>query len=213
MPSSVLRMDVRLRALAGRQDGAFSSAQAAALGVDHLELRRAVRSGELLRPRRAAYVEGVRWRDADQDERFRLLVRAVSHTRDGDIVSHHAALALHGLPLWGHDVDRVDLLADVGQTVRRTGVHLHPRGDVRPVRFGSIGVVPVARAVVRTALTMGRDCAVVAGDAALHREMVTVEELLAEVALVSPHEGRAGRSTPCCGWTRWPSRPASHEPV
>lgn len=190
MPSTLLRMDPRLHALAGRQDGAFSSAEALAQGVEHTELRRAVRSGELVRPRRAAYVDGPRWRDADADERFRLLVRAVTHTRVGDVVSHHAALALHGLPLWGHDPGRVDLLSETAQVVRRTGVHLHPRGGVQPVRIGSLAVVPVARAIVRTALTMGRDCAVVAGDAALHREMVTVEELLDEVALISPHEGR-----------------------
>jgi hypothetical protein len=190
MPSSLLPMDARLRALAGRQDGAFSSAQAVALGVDHTELRRAERSGELVRPRGAAYVDAVRWRDADSDERFRLLVRAVAHTREGDVVSHHAALALHGLPLWGHDAERIDLLTDVGQVVRRTGVHLQPRGDVRAVQIGSLAVVPVARAVVRTALTMGRDRAVVAGDAALHGEMVTLAELLAEVALVSQHQGR-----------------------
>jgi hypothetical protein len=191
MPSSLLRMDARLRALAGRQDGAFSSVQAAATGVDHSELRRAVRRGELVRPRRAAYVDAVLWREADPDERFRLLVRAVAHTRTGDVVSHHAALALHGLPLWAHDTERVDLLTDIGQAVRRGGLHLHPQSLVRPVEVGAIAVVPVARAVVRTALTMGRDCAVVAGDAALHAGLVTADELLAEVALVSPHEGRA----------------------
>jgi hypothetical protein len=37
---------------------------------------------------------------------------------------------------------------------------------------------------------MGRECAVVAGDAALHAGLVTTADLLAEVALVTPHEGR-----------------------
>ncbi len=37
---------------------------------------------------------------------------------------------------------------------------------------------------------MGRDCAVVAGDAALRAGLVTVEGLLTQVALVSPHQGR-----------------------
>ena len=37
---------------------------------------------------------------------------------------------------------------------------------------------------------MGRDCAVVAGDAALRAGLVTHDELMAEVALVSPHQGR-----------------------
>lgn len=48
----------------------------------------------------------------------------------------------------------------------------------------------VARALVRVALTAGRDFAVVAGDAALHRGLVTEEELLEEVARVTPHQGR-----------------------
>jgi hypothetical protein len=38
---------------------------------------------------------------------------------------------------------------------------------------------------------MGRDCSVVAGDAALHRGLVTIDELLGEVAALSPHQGRA----------------------
>lgn len=190
MPSTVLSMDERLHALAGAQDGAFGVTQAAAVGVGPDELRRAVRAGELVRPRRAAYVDAGRWAVADADERYRLVVRSVAHSRPGDVVSHHAALALHGLPLWGHDGDRVDLLTGVGQAVRRPGIHVHPISDAATVAVGPLATASVARSVVRTALTMGRDCAVVAGDAALHRELVTREQLLGEVALVSPHEGR-----------------------
>lgn len=51
-------------------------------------------------------------------------------------------------------------------------------------------VTSVTRAVVRTALTMARSCAAVAGDAALKQGRVTVAEPVDEVATVSPHQGR-----------------------
>ncbi|HET8595873.1 MAG TPA: hypothetical protein VFM07_11545, partial [Intrasporangium sp.] len=66
----------------------------------------------------------------------------------------------------------------------------HPAAGVELTDVGGVQAVPVARAVVRTALTMGTAAAVVAGDAALHSGLVTPNELLAEVALLSAHEGR-----------------------
>ena len=184
-------MQERLQALAGRQAGAFSAAEALAIGCDERDLHRSVRVGELVRVRRGAYVSARVWADADVDERYRLTCLAVARSRPGDVLSHHAALAAHGLPLWDHDPGRIDLLSSVRQAVRRGAVWLHPAsGVVRVDARGGLPVVSPARAVVRSALTMGRDCAVAAGDAALHRGLVDPTELLAEVARVSPHEGR-----------------------
>lgn len=183
-------MDTRLHALAGQQDGAFSVHEAMQLGVGDTELRRAVREGELIRVRRGAYVMGARWSSADLDERFRLKAMAVARTRKPDALSHHAALAQHGLPLWEHDPERIDLIGDVRQGVNRDGVWLHPRADAQITDIGGVPVVPIARAVVRTALTMGLASAVVAGDAALHAERVSLDDLLRQVALLSAHEGR-----------------------
>lgn len=161
-------MDQRLQALAGRQHGVFSAAEAVRLGVADTELRRAVRRGCAVRVRRGAYVESGIWRSAAPTERYRLGVLAVARTRPADVISHHAALAVHGLPLWQHDPNRIDLLAGIRQGVPRDGIHLHPRGGVGSIEVGGLAVTSVARAIVRTALTMGRACAVVAGDAALH---------------------------------------------
>ena len=183
-------MKPRLRALLGRQHGVVSAAEAVAVGTDHLELRRAVTRRQLVRVRRGAYVEGGLWSAADVDERYRLAVLAVARTRLGDAVSHHAALALHRLPLWGDDRARFDLVSDVGQITTRSGLHLHPGAGVDTLQVDGAATVSVARSVVRTALSMGRDCAVVAGDAALRAGLVTPDELMAEVALVSPHQGR-----------------------
>jgi hypothetical protein len=183
-------MDERLQALAGRQSGAFSAGEALSIGCDERDLHRSVRVGELVRVRRGAYVAARVWADADADERYRLTCLAVARSRPGDVLSHHAALAVHGLPLWDHDSGRIDLLSSVRQAVRRGAVWVHPASGTTGEDVGGLAVVSPARAVVRSALTMGRDCAVVAGDAALRRGLVDRAELLAEVARVSPHEGR-----------------------
>lgn len=183
-------MDPRLQALVDSQNSAFSAAQAKALGVGDHELRRAVAGGELVRVRREAYVAGAVWAEARAEERFLLTATAVARTRPGDGLSHHAALALHGLPLWDCAMDRIDLVGAVHQVTHRRGLALHPASGLVTQEVRGVPVVSVARAIVRSAVSMGRDCAVVAGDAALHRGLVTVEELLVEVARLTPHEGR-----------------------
>jgi hypothetical protein len=184
-------MDRRIAALAGEQDGAFSAAEARARGIDAGLLRRALRDGELVRVRRGAFVSGPCWEAADPDSRYRLRVLAVARTRPGDAVSHHSAFAVRGLPLWKHDEQRVDVLSDVEQAVGRSGLWVHPRGLVQPEVVDGIPVEPVARSIVRTALTMGLECAVVAGDAALHAGLVTHTQLVDEVARLTPHQGRS----------------------
>ncbi|MDV3221074.1 type IV toxin-antitoxin system AbiEi family antitoxin domain-containing protein [Intrasporangium sp.] len=183
-------MDTRLQALAGSQNGTFCATEALAAGVSAVELHRAVRAGDLIRVRRQAYVSAQVWQGADDAERYRLTCLAVARTRPGDALSHHAAIAVHGLPLWGYDAGRVDFAASVRQGVRRGRIWLHPGERVETAEVGGLRVVSPARAIVRAALTMGRDCAVVAGDAGLHRGLVTAEELRAEVARVTPHQGR-----------------------
>lgn len=184
-------MDTRLHALVGRQGGTFAAADAYAVGLSDAELLAAIRSGGIVRVRRGAYVAGEAWRVADPDERFRLRVCAIARSRPGDALSHHAALAALGLPLWAYDTERVDLATMTRRGSARNGLHLHPIDRVDVVAVEGVPAVGMAHAIVRTALTMGFECAVVAGDAALHRGLVTVDDLLAEVAKLSPHEGRA----------------------
>ena len=184
-------MDNRLRALAGEQAGAFSSAQAAARGMGPADLRAALRRREIVHVRRGAYAARRAWDAADADGRFLLRALATAHTRPGDALSHHAALAVHGLPLYAQDENRIDIISGVRQAVKRSGLWIHPDAGVETTEVSGARVVTPAHAIVRTALTMGRDCAVVAGDAALHRELVTVDDLLVEVARLSPRQGRA----------------------
>jgi hypothetical protein len=183
-------MDTRVEALAGRQQGTFTIGEARALGVDDHVLRKAVADGLLVRVRRGAYVDGRLWAAADRAERYRLEVLAVARTRPGDSLSHHAALAIHGLPLWDFTSERIDLESDVGRVTSRRGITFHPRSEAPAVEASGVLVVPVARALIGVALTMGRACAVVAGDQALRLGLVTRQALVAEAALLTPHQGR-----------------------
>jgi hypothetical protein len=183
-------MDTRLQALAGSLGGAFSALQAYAVGVSDAELLAATRSRDVVRVRRGAFVSGALWWAADDDERFRLRVIAIARSRPGDALSHHAALAVHGLALFGHDPARIDLITRSRRGSSRNGLHLHPSAGCDVISVDGVPTVSIARAVVRAALTMGVECAVVAGDAALNSKRVTLDELLAEVARLSPHEGR-----------------------
>jgi hypothetical protein len=183
-------MDPRLQALAGEQHGVFTAAEAGARGVDAIALRDAVRHGHVVRVRRGAYVSRDLLHAADRVGRYRLAAMAVARTRPGEALSHHAALAVHGLPLWSADLSRIDFVGAARQVVRRRDVTVWPRRGVVTLTVLGVPVVSAARAVVGTALTMGAECAVVAGDAALRAGTVTMPELLDEVARVSPHEGR-----------------------
>ena len=183
-------MDTRLEALSGSQGGVFAAHEALTAGLTRAYLHQALRARKLVRVRRGAYVHATVWQAASPDERYRLGCLAVARSRPGDALSHHAALAVLGLSLWGHDVGRIDLVTDTVQSVRRGSVWLHPDDGVAVASVADAACVSPARAVVRTALTMGKDCAVVAGDAALHRGLVTLADLMTEVAAISPHQGR-----------------------
>jgi hypothetical protein len=70
------------------------------------ELGRCVRTGELHRLRRGAYINGTLPLDAA--DRHRLLIRAtMSGLRRSAVVSHQSAAVLLGLPLWDVPLDRV----------------------------------------------------------------------------------------------------------
>lgn len=189
-------MDTRLQALAGSQGGTFSAAQAYALGLSDADLLAATRAADVVRVRRGAFVSGECWAAATPSEQFRLRAIAIARSRPGDALSHHAALAVHGLPLWAQDPTRIDLVTGTRRGSSRNGLHLHPSAGLEVVTVDGVPVVTVARSVVRSCLTMGVECAVVAGDAALRSGQVTIEELYVEVALLTPHEGRA-RAAEC----------------
>lgn len=175
-------MDGRLRALMLAQDGAFSAAQAAVVGVAPNELALLCRRKEITRVRRGAFVDSEQYGPAHPDERFRLRVAAVLLSRGGqDPASHHAGLALQRLPLWDVDLHRIDVLGEVAKHTRCGALSVHPRDGSTTVTAGPVSTVSVPRALVQTAASSGVEAGVVAADAAVRSRRWTVADLEKEL--------------------------------
>ncbi len=176
-------LDPALADLATSQEGAFSAAQAARFGVASLDLHRLVARGELTRVRRGAFVMSVALEGLTAEARYSLETRAVLLSRDrGSWASHHAALAVSGLPLVGLDLTRYDVCADVKHESRSGSVTTHclPVGEPALLVRG-ISSVSTETALVQTAVRHGVRPAVVAADAAMHGGLVS-EDKIADAA-------------------------------
>ena len=178
-------LDRRLDRLAREHDGLITRTHAAARQLSPNVLRAAVRDGLLHRIRPGLFVTGERWRAARAHERYTLTVRGILLSHPDWIGSHHAALALAGLPLFDVDLGVVDVVAPVKASKVRPGLHIHvatpgqlvrvAEGSPRTVTVaeGSPRTVTVAEACVLTAAASGFDAGVVAMDAALARSLST----------------------------------------
>ncbi len=187
-------MNARLLALARAQGGVFAAAQAERVGVASVSLSRLVRAGALVRPRRAAYILGEAYAGLPPDDRYRLRVRAVLLTRPRrDCASHHAAAALHVLPLHGVNLARIDVCSRVETSNVVNGLRIHPMpaGAAVVLARGALAVAP-AIAAVQVAATSGVVPGVCAMDDAVHAGLCTVPDLEAALAWVPP--GRRARA-------------------
>lgn len=167
--------------------GATSATALGAEGLTRREIERAVGRGQLVRLRRNALVDGDRWRSARPWERHTLRARAVVAgltTEDGCpvVLTHHSALAVHGVSLHGVD-DRVHLAwADGrrGRTSELVRVHRAP-----PDRFTTDcqgqPVVTIAAGCVQVAAAFGAEAGLVCADDALHRRIMSSGDLCAAV--------------------------------
>lgn len=172
-------MDTQTAALVQTQSGVVGAGQLQGLGMNALDVRALLCSGELVRVRRGAYVDGNRWRQAVFDERYRLTVLAVMRSRSApdEMATHHSALALHGVPLWNVDRRIVVLATDVQETTSCTGLRLMPKRALAGVStVDGVTTLDLPDAVV-TSGSMSVEAGVVAGDAALHSGACTVQEL------------------------------------
>src|SRR5690242_8580360 len=81
-------------------------------GYTSEDLARLVREGRLTRLRRGAYADPPEG-DPDPIDIHRALVRAtMRQLSDEAVVSHQSAAALHGLPTWDDELDRVHVTRD-----------------------------------------------------------------------------------------------------
>lgn len=158
-----------------------------ASGVREHELRRRLRRGELVPLRRGRYLS-----EPPQGPGARHLAEvhaAADELAPDALFSHVSAVLVHGLPVWNVPLGRVHTTRP-----RRSGARVGTTAHVHAARVDpdeivdvdGLRVTSVARTLADVARSLPFTEAVVIVDAALHRHLVTREEL--EVAL-----GRAAR--------------------
>lgn len=166
-------------------DDVLTPAGAAAEGLSAKDLRRALREGRLVRVTKARY--GLPRPDATPEQRHARLGRALLSRYGGAaVLSHYTALADAGLPLYGVDLSRAHLMSRDGGTHRVRSDHVLHRATpaVEALQTGAERL-PLAEALIQTGRAGARRF-VVPADAALHRGLVTREELAAALAR-TPH--------------------------
>lgn len=142
-----------------------------AQGLSQTEIETMVRTGALVRLRRGAYVSGsAPAPGSDRAQHRQLIESTIGQSQEGTIVSHMSAAALHGLPIWRDQLDRVSVIRDrdgggrARRYVRVRGMPLAPE-DV--VVVDGIATTSLARTVVDLACQLSLRRSVAIGDAAL----------------------------------------------
>jgi hypothetical protein len=177
---------------AAQQLGVFTCRQAFEAGWSADQLKRAVVSGRLSRPRRATYAAAGHPGSRHALERQWLAQRGVAAALriPAATVSHATAVAAHGLPLL-HTPSTPCVTLPPPLRTREAALHVHrqpiPAWQLDPVRDFSI--TSVARSCVDLTREAGLDAGVVAADAALHQALCTTADLESVYATC---KGRAG---------------------
>ena len=158
-------------------------------GFSYAELARLAESGQLIRVRRGAYAHQAA---TDPVEVHRQLVGGTLPQLLGDaVVSHVSAAALHRLPVWPEDLERVHVVrARTGGGRRGRFVHVHPaplQGD-DVVDLEGVPVTSLARTVADCGRTLRVERAVAIGDAAL-RQGLSRADVLAVLARGAARHG------------------------
>lgn len=178
--------------------GVAATASLVAVGVPPASVDRHVARGELRRLRRGVVLDATLWETSPPSARHALRARgtAAGLTARGVpfALTHHSALAVAGLPVWG-----VDDLVHVARTDGRRGpsdrlVRCHrPLPDERTRRFEGLPVVDPAHACLQVASRSGVEAGLISADAALRAGVIDAGRLSQ-----AWHEGR---------YARWASAP------
>lgn len=187
------------------RESVFSTSDAAGIGLDKNALKRLVRDGRCIRltPGWYAVIDG----EAPRGEALhRLTASALGRQfRARAAVSHYSRLLLATLPTYAAALDTVHLTSVTAGgaasrrpssvTVSRRCVTIHrpvrgldsPQSDGHPAHLPR--TVPVAHAIVQAGLLAGPEAFLVPADAALRRELVTLERLERAAAAFAHHTG------------------------
>ena len=178
-----------LTALAAAQGGAFSRAQALAVGCTPAELRAFLRRG-WVSPYRGVYVRRALLGRADPTRRHVTLAAARVLTSSlGPHANRRTAALVHGLPLLGRPPQVPQLVRPPRHPRDRSEtatLQVAPLPDPDRTSVGGIPVTSLARTATDVARTSPLRDAVVVADAALRRRL--------------PHEDLLVAARRCAGW-------------
>ncbi len=169
-------------AVIAEQHGVFLTREALALGYDDRSIARAVRGRLWHRVRRGAYVPYHVWANADAEARHLIRAAAV-HRSYGDRVcfSHVTAALLHGIAVWGVDLDHVHVTRLDGGAGRTEPDVVHHEaqclGDDDVVRLDGRLVTAPARAALETGILGSTEAALVSLDSLLFRRLGSTNDL------------------------------------
>lgn len=178
--------------------GVVSRRDCARIGLLDSGVRGLVADGRLVRVRRDAFVDAYLWRTAQPWERHGLRARAVIRAlspHGGHALSHHSALAVQGVTLYGVDA-RAHVVGLHGQRERRADilcVHtpVSPEERERKVRLqDGVPVVRPALACVQLAAYHGLEAGLVSADDGLRQGLFRQDELS---RLADSYRGFRGR--------------------
>lgn len=180
------QMNPQLKLVAEGQGGVFARHQAISSGYTPGQIRRRLADGRWVRIRHGQYAERLDlsavppWEEARQAHCQH--IRAVANAwRPGSIaVSHQSALALHGLPLWGLELDKVHVTRldeQAGGLIAKVRHHVGKLTADDLTEVDGLLTTRVARAIVETACTASFEAAVVNLDAALRDHAVSEHDL------------------------------------
>ena len=184
-------MNDMLRTRAAAAGGVFTTSDARLCGYDKRALRRLVATGTCQRITRGLYAVPVA--DARPEDEHVARTRAFLRGAEGRVAaSHHSALLLHGLRVFGADLSVVHVVRLADRHTRRgAGVAHHlPLPGTELTGVGSCAAaVDVATALVQLAMLHGITPGVVSADAALHQGLVRRQDLAAAVTRVRRFPG------------------------
>jgi hypothetical protein len=152
-----------------------------ASGMNDRAIARAVADGSLHRVRHGAYVAGSGWSACDPVGRHALAVRAVcQQARTDVVVSHVSAVGEWDIAQWELPLGHVHLTREDQRAGRHeAGVHQHLGAlrDTDVVLRNGLRITGVARTLLDTVSLVDVEHGLVIVNDALHKRLVTVEDL------------------------------------
>lgn len=173
--------------IARAQRGMFTTKQASDIGVGPKWLRESVRAGSVRHPARGLYA--VSSLVGTSPEEWQGHMAAGAHLLYSDaVLTGVTAVLAHEVTTWGCSLARPELLRPIARQVGVKPYRVRPR-RAEPVEGPWGPSVPLPVALVQLCLDHGILPGVVACDSALHRELVSMDELRAAVDDVATWPG------------------------